>query len=108
MGAGAHRGNSQNGAGMLVAKTENRSASQKTAEFLREVFKGKTIKTARRHKNVGCRARELRGWLRAIEVAAETGFSQDPSSQREFWWLHQQLQAFTRGRSTRTNLLPAR
>jgi predicted ribosome quality control (RQC) complex YloA/Tae2 family protein len=34
-----------------MAKAENKSESQKTAEFLREVFKGKTIKTARRHKN---------------------------------------------------------
>jgi hypothetical protein len=30
--------------------------------------------------NIGFRARELHGWLRAIEVAAETGFSQDASS----------------------------
>jgi hypothetical protein len=34
-----------------MAKAENQSESQKTAEFMREVFKGKTIKTARRHKN---------------------------------------------------------
>jgi hypothetical protein len=33
-----------------MAKAENKSESQKTAEFLREAFKGKTIKTARRHK----------------------------------------------------------
>jgi hypothetical protein len=38
-------------AGKLMAKAENKSESQKTAEFLREAFKGKTIKTARRHKN---------------------------------------------------------
>jgi hypothetical protein len=34
-----------------MARAENKSESQKTAEFLREVFKGKTIKTARRHMN---------------------------------------------------------
>lgn len=34
-----------------MAKPENKNESQKTAEFLREVFKGKTIKTARRHKD---------------------------------------------------------
>ena len=34
-----------------MARAENKSESQKTAEFLREVFKGKTIKTAKRHKN---------------------------------------------------------
>ena len=34
-----------------MARTGNKTESQKTAEFLREVFKGKTIKTARRHKN---------------------------------------------------------
>ena len=34
-----------------MAKAENKSESQKTAELLREVFKGKTVKTARRHKN---------------------------------------------------------
>ena len=33
-----------------MAKAENKSESQKTAEFLREVFKGKTIKTAKPHK----------------------------------------------------------
>jgi hypothetical protein len=34
-----------------MANIANKTESQKTAEFLREVFKGKTIKTARRHKN---------------------------------------------------------
>jgi len=34
-----------------MAKAENQSESQNTAEFLRKAFKGKTIKTARRHKN---------------------------------------------------------
>ena len=34
-----------------MAKPEkNKSESQKTVEFLREVFKGKTIKTAKPHK----------------------------------------------------------
>jgi hypothetical protein len=34
-----------------MAKAENKSESQKTAGLLREMFKGKTIKTARPHTN---------------------------------------------------------